>query len=103
MGEGWSFGLWVSCACVAWALDETPFTCAESGPRSAIVTEDDDLDCQIRGIVTFQLQEFEHSEEGEVEDGQSHHPPSPVRNHRRNSLLEDIRMTFSAPTGQERV
>lgn len=69
---------------------------------SNLVTKDDDLDCQIGGVTALQSQEFEHPDEGGIEEGQGHHPPSLAWRRYRNSPAQGRWMTVSAPTGQQR-
>jgi len=40
-----------------------------------LVTEDDDLDGQIGGVTPLEAQQFEDSDEGEVDKGQGHRSP----------------------------
>jgi len=63
-----------------------------------LVTEDDDLNGQIGGVIAPQSQEFEHPDEGDIEKGQGHRPPSLARRRCRNSPVQGRWMTFSAPT-----
>jgi hypothetical protein len=65
------------------------------------VTEDDDLDCEIGGVTTPQSQEFEHPDEGDIEERQGHHPPSLARRACLNSPTQGRWMTFSAPTASD--
>ena len=53
-----------------------------------LVTQHDDLDCQIGGAASPQSQEFEHPGEGDIEEGQGHRPPSLPRRRYRNSLAQ---------------
>ena len=62
------------------------------------MTEDDDLDGQIGGVTSPQSQEFEHPDEGDIEEGQGHRPPSLARRRCRNSPAQGGWMTFSAPS-----
>ncbi len=61
------------------------------------VAKDDDFDCQIRGVSAPQSKEVEHPEEGDIEKGHGHRPPSLARRRSRNSPAQGIRTTFSAP------
>ena len=63
-----------------------------------LVTEDDDLDGQIGGGAPLQAQQLEDPEEGEIKEGQGHHPQSWLKRPSRNLPVQDTWMTFSAPT-----
>jgi len=66
---------------------------------SHLVAKDDDLDGQISAVAPLQTQQLKRPDEGEIKEGQSHRQLSSLEVPGRNFPVQDVWMTFSAPTG----